>query len=667
MPFRSRLSVCSNRFVIMLFVMAFLSPARSWAQGFPPVSPEELKMTSEPKAPGAPAIILYREVDRNDGGRQAIVNERVYYRYKILTEEGRQYGNVEIPYFKNPDIPDDMNIKARTIKPDGSVVEFDGEVFEKSLIKAHGIRVLAKTLTLPAVEPGCLIEYSYTVFMPRSFVSHWIVDEALFTRKARFTLNPYRGGLVATDAITLHQSWHNLPPGVLPNSTPDGMVSMEVNDIPAFHVEDLMPPPTELKARVDFVYQAGKPENDTALFWKHVGIARESQLESFIGKHKKIDEAVAQIISPNDPSEVKLRKIYARVQQVRNTSYELRKTAQEEKRDKEKIDENVEDVWKRGYGNHTQLDWLFLALARSAGFEAYGCWVSSRAEYFFTPTTQQSGHLNEPVVLVKLNGQDLYLNPGAPFAPFGMLNWSETGTAGLRLDKDGGSWVKTTLPKSSESRIEHVAKLRLTETGNLEGSLEVTYTGLEAMYHRQDVRNSDDVTRKKFLEDRLKHQVPVTTEVELTNQPDWTSSETPLVAEFKIDIPDWSFNAGKRTVIPAALFTAVEKHTFEHTNRVHPIYLDYPYEKEDDVTIELPEGWQVSSVPPPQARDGHIVSYSLNVDKSGTTLHMTRKVTWNFLLLDAKYYPALREFFQSVRTGDDQQIVLQPAAATAVN
>ena len=31
-----------------------------------PISPEELKMTSEPKAPGASAVYLYRQVDRAD-------------------------------------------------------------------------------------------------------------------------------------------------------------------------------------------------------------------------------------------------------------------------------------------------------------------------------------------------------------------------------------------------------------------------------------------------------------------------------------------------------------------------------------------------------------------------------------------------------------------------
>ena len=649
--------------VLFFAALLFLTlPLTSLAQGFPPVTDEELKMTSEPQAPGAPAVILFREVDRDDS-RRGSVHEDNYYRVKILTEEGRKYANVEIPFMKDAD--EVVHIKARTIKQDGSVVDFNDKVFEKSILKARGLRILAKTFTLPAVDPGCIIEYSYTLDMHYAYSSHWILSENLFTRKAKFSLKPLREGAIL---FTIRQSWQHLPPGTQPPLTaPDHSVFMEVSNIPAFQVEDFMPPPNELKARVDFGYELGRTEDDPELYWKNIGKARNTFMENFIAKRKGIVDAVTSTISPGDPPEIKLRKIYTRVHQLRNTSYELRKTEQEEKRDKEKIDENVEDVLKRGYGNTWQLDWLFLAMVRAAGFEAYGCWVSSRAEYFFKVKMNQSGQLSQPAVLVKLNGQDLYLNPGNPFAPFGMLNWSETASAALRLDKDGGAFGQTTLPKSTDSRIEHLAKLRLSEDGNLEGTVKVTYTGLEAMYHRQDVRNADDVARKKFLEDRIRSQIPGNVDVELTSKPAWDDPETPLSAEFKVKISNWASNAGKRTIIPASIFSAGEKHLFEHETRIHPIYISYPYQKADDVTIELPEGWQVASAPPPTDQDGHIVNYSLKVENDHSTLHLTRKLSWDFLLLEQKYYSALRNFFQGVRSGDDQQIILQPAATAASN
>src|SRR5260370_26925884 len=178
-------------------------------------------------------------------------------------------------------------------------------------------------------------------------------------------------------------SWKDLPSGSESKEGPDHIIRMEVKNIAAFQTEDFMPPANELKSRVDFIYSNDLPERDQENFWKKVGKNRNNQLESFVGKHKAMEEALAQIVAPTDPQEVKLRKIYDRVQQIRNTTYELRKTAQEEKREKEKVAENVEDVWKRGYGTGMQLTWLYLALVRAAGFEAYGVWVSDRRNYFF--------------------------------------------------------------------------------------------------------------------------------------------------------------------------------------------------------------------------------------------------------------------------------------------
>ena len=630
--------------------------------GFQPVSSDELKLTSEPQAPGAPAIILYRQVDRDDNGHTS--HEDNYFRIKILTEEGRKYANVEIPFFKGSQ--NVVGVRARTIRPDGSIADFGGQVFEKNLVNGRGMRYLAKTFTLADVQVGGIIEYSFTVDLSEQYIydSHWILSNDLFTKKAQFSLKPYKGTYVP---YSLRWSWHRLPPDASPKEGPDHIVRMEAHDIPAFQTEDYMPPPNELRSRVDFIYEEGIAEKDQDSFWKKYGKQRNGQLESFIGKRKAMEQAVAQIVSPNDSQEVKLRKIYDRVQQIRNTTYELRKTEQEEKREKEKPVENVEEIWKRGYGDGFHLTWLFLGLARAAGFEAYGCWVSSRSAYFFSPVAMQSSQLNANVVLVKLNGKDIYLDPGAAFTPFGLLTWYETGVAGLRLDNNGGSWIQTTLPQASESRIERVGKLKLTDAGDLEGTLTVTYIGLEAMYHRMEERNADDVARKKSLEERVTSQIAMAAEAELTNKPDWTSSETPLVAEFHLKIPGYASNAGKRVVLPAAIFTTAEKGIFEHANRVQPIYFEYPYEKADDVTIELPPGWQVSSVPALQDNNAKVVGYSLKVEQSAGALRLTRKLSIDFLLMDQKYYGALRNFFQSVRSGDGMQIVVQPGEIHASN
>jgi hypothetical protein len=633
------------------------------AEGIPPVSPEELKMTSEPLAPGAPAVILYRQVDRDDNGKTS--HEEDFLRIKILTEEGRKYGDVEIPFVKGA--YDVVHIRARSIRPDGSAVDFGGQVFEKTIVKARGLKYLAKTFTLPEVQPGSILEYSFTYDFKEHMLyeSNWILSQELFTKSARFSLKPYVGSFENPFRL----SWRpRLPPDTAsPQEGPDHVVRMEAHNIAAFQVEDFMPPENELKARVDFVYSDEAFEPDVDKYWKKVGKKLDGQVEAFVGKKKAMEDAVAQIVSPGDAPEVKLRKIYDRVQQLRNTSYELRKTEQEDKREKEKEPANVEEVWKRGYANGQNLDWLFLGLVRAAGFEAYAVYVSDRRNYFFSAKSEDRRKLDANVVLVKVNGNDVYFDPGAAFTPFALLEWPETGVKGLRLDKDGGTWIQSSLPLSSDSQIERKAKLQLSETGELEGKLTVTFTGLQAMSRRVEQMHTDDVDKKKYLEEQVKEYVPVAVELDLTNQPDWKSSSQPLVAEFNLKIPGWVSGAGRRALLPVGIFSAPEKHIFEHANRVQPLYFEFPFEKVDDVTIDLPLGWQVQTLPPPQKQDGHVVVYDLKAEKDSGSIHLSRKLTVDFLLLDAKYYPALRNFFQVVRTGDEQQIVLQPGTANASN
>jgi Domain of Unknown Function with PDB structure (DUF3857) len=661
LPIQNGETIVSHRRLVMLVLSLLLfvgfaghrTQSVSAADEWLPISQEELKMTSESKAPGAPAITLYRQVDAD---YSMVPHEYNYVRTKIFTEEGRKYADVEIPLIK--DLWNIRNMRARTIRPDGSILNFDGKIYEKEIVKARGFKFLAKTFTLPDVQPGTIIEYHYIV-EGYGLNSQWVLSNDLFTKQAKFTFKGYG-------------AWGSIYPNGLPQGAKmsqweGASLHMEAQDIPAFQVEDDMPPAGAMKYFVHFVHSYGRFETDADKFWKGLGKEMNDAAESFVNKGKAMEQAVAQIVSPGDSPELKLQKIYARAQSIRNIGYEIEKTEKEQKRAKEKEINNVEDVWKRGYASGYQITWLFLGLARAAGFDASPVRLSTRDDHFFNKDLMNWRDLSTNVVVVKLNGKDMYFDPGAAFTPFGMLPWLETGTAGLKLDKDGGIWVTTPNPDSSASQIVRRADLKLTSEGSLEGKLAVTFTGLEALWRRVDERNEDEAHRKKSLEDYVKEIVPVGVEVELTNKPDWTSSAPTLVAEYSLKVPGWVSGAGRRALFPVGLFSGPEKHMYEHSTRVHPLYFHYMYEKSDDVRIELPLGWQVSSLPQAVNNDAKLIVYTMKVENDKGTLHLERRLKCSLTILDQKYYATLRNFYQSVRSGDDQQIVLQPMESSGGN
>jgi hypothetical protein len=649
--------------ILLGAVMYRVKPSRA-AEEWLPITPEELKMTSVPEAPGAPAIILYRQVDRDDSNAR-VPHEYNYVREKILTEEGRKNADVEILF-----VPGDyniINIRARTVQPNGSSTVYDGKVYEKEIVKARGFKYLAKTFTLSDVQPGSIIEYHYMIDFAENkvFDSNWMLSSDLFTKSAKFTLVPY-------GEFPLKWSWPNgLPDGTKPpvkDTRANGnFIHMEAGNIPAFVVEDDMPPEAAMKFRVDFTYVDGTLETDADRFWKKQGKKWNDYVESFVNKKKAMEQAVAETVSASDSPEVKLQKIYVRTQKIRNSSYAVEKTEQEQKRAQEKGAGNVEDVWKRGYAYGDDITLLFLGMARAAGVDASAVRISTRDDHFFLKGLMNARDLRTFVVLVKLNGKDVYFDPGTAFTPYGLLPWSETSTQGLKLDKDGGSWITTSLPESNDSQIKRKADLKLTQEGSLEGKLTVTYSGLELLYHRLEERNQDEAQRKKLLEDEVRYMIPASIEVELTNKPDWSSSDSKLVAEFDLKVPGWVSGAGKRALMPVGLFGATEKHTYEHATRVHPLYFHYASEKVDDITIELPLGWQVSSLPKPENNDAKVMRYTMKVENNNGTLHVERLMKSDLISLEQKFYPALRKFYEVVRTSDEEQIVLQPAATAANN
>ncbi len=624
-----------------------------WAgDAWPPIAPEDLKLTTEPKAPGAPAVFLYRQVDRDDTIGREVDLERI----KILTEEGRKYADVEIPFIKGQ--ANVHGIKARTIQPDGTISEFSGSVYEKTIVKAKGLKFLAKTFTLPDVRVGTIIDYSYTTDLNADYVydSRWILSAELFTRSASFSLQP-------NSRLALRWGWPvGLPEGTKPPAREGPYIRLQAQNVPAFQVEDFMPPEETLKFRVEFTYYSGTPEADQTKFWKQYGKSWYGAFDNFTNKRKAMEQAVAQIILPSDAPEIKLQKIYSRVLQLRNTSFEREKSEQEEKRAKEKNVNNVEDVWKLGYGNAREINWLFVALAQAAGIETHSVLVSSRASYFFDPKGLNSYQLNADVVLAKLPGKDLYLDPAARFAPFGLLPWYETQVQGLLLDKDGGQWVTTSLPESASAKTERKAELTLSEDGTLEGKLTMTLAGLEALELRTEERDEDDASRKTTLENMVKEAVPVGADVELTNKPDWDSASSTFVAEYHLHVLGWVSGAGRRVFFPVGIFGNSEKHVFEHADRVHPLYFHHSYLKSDDITVNLPLGWAIGSVPAPINQDAKAAFYGVKSDGSSGSLHLSRTLRMDLLWLPQDKYSVLRQFFQIVRTGDEQQVVLQPTS-----
>lgn len=654
--------------VAVCLLLLFCAKSLPATEGWLPVAPEDLALKDNPKQPGADAMILYRELI-DDASKASATGDTVeeYVRIKIFTQAGTKYGHVEIQFAKA--FQNVVYIAGRTIKPDGTIEKFDGQVLETTVEKAGGFKVLAKTFTLPDVQPGCIVEYKYQLQGQPGWVhSHeWIVAQQMYTREAHFTYIPDTG---YGNGLHPMYSTYLLPADAALKEQINGTYLMVVHDVPGVVPESLMPPERPIEARVEFFYQdpdAPAPSDPSDRYWNHYGKKWDAELEHFIDKKNALDDDLSKIVSPNDAPEVKLRKIYARVQQIRNLSFEDEKMKQENKDEQLKPNSNVEDVLKHGYAYSREIDYLFVGLARAAGFDATEVYIAPRNFEMFLPNRNEVDQLSDEITWVRAGGQEYYLDPSARYFPFGLLPWYETEAGGIKVDKHGATIVNTPEGKSSDATLTRNADLELKDDGSIAGTLQIDFTGQRGALIREENRKEDETGRTKFFEDEVKGWLPVGAEFKVTKIANWDNNDLPVHVEGTLTIPSFANSAERRMLTPLEIFQPTQMSEFAAEKRFNFVYIHYAYEEIDDIKLRLPLGYKAGALPPDRNVNLGAVSYQISATARDNGLEVKRHLVEGGVVFTKEQYPVLRSFFGTVRADDDAQMVIENAASAKNN
>lgn len=649
-----------GRVRLLLAVLILIACKSSWAD-MPPISDDDKKLTSVPGQPGAPAAILYREEIYDDLRHVARIQERI----KVLTEQGRKYADVSLRY--NQRHFDLTAVGGRTVQPDGKIIPFEGKPFEKVLFKGKDIRYKAKTFTLPDVQPGSIIEFHYTLIYPDHmlYAPHWVVQDSLWQKQVLFRFYMWlkdvelaHGQLARGVAYTIRTPKNLTPKEVeLPNH--DVYFELKGENVPPFVDEPYMPDSDQFKYNVRFYYNSNADEKK---YWDNVMKYWNKDVEKFMSKKDGVAETVAKITAPTDSPEQKARKIYAFVVSLDNQDFRPDRTAQEIKTLDIKPITGVADVLSQKRGDSSDITSTYVALARAAGLKAWVVQITSRENNYFDRSFLDERQLDDSVAVVEIDGKDVFLDPGAKFSPYGLLDWRHTMTSGFRQTADKPVFVETPVPSYKDATVRRLARLNIKPDFSIDGSMKVVYSGFFAAMRRQDAAKTDDEGRKKLLEDEVKGWLPADAEVKLIGTPNWNEVEAALSADFQISASIAS-NAGKRVLLPSQAFHFMQKPMFPHAERVNGVYLYYPSRETDNLSLILPPGLSVESLPQKESVQLPYAIYATEYSGGGRTINILRDFAMNQYVFSREEYPSVKGFYDKVKTGDEQQIIFRSGAS----
>jgi hypothetical protein len=671
-----RVSVFMRSLPLLLVVV---SPALVRAQ-FQQPTDEELKMTADPKAPGAAAVYLNVEEVSND----PIHFQSVYVRIKVLQEKGKELATVELPYLRrNTKISD---IKARTIHSDGTVIPLVGKPEDllsvKRVTKYGDLQVDRKVFNLPSVEVGSILEYRYELHYDDYLFSSpsWEIQRPYLVHQARYSFTPFQAFQpqnqnavnLAYDTNALVDGhgnlvnallWiSNLPPGVQMKADAGGVYRLELTDIPAAPDEDWMPPIESVLYHVKFYYSNEGSKSD---YWIDAAKRWSKEVDQFAEPSKSIHEAVAGLIAPTDSDLDKAKKLYKAVQALDNTDFSRTKSESELKQLNLKVAKHAEDTWAQRSGSSHDIALLYLAMLRAAGLTAYDMKVADRSQRIFDPGYLSFSQLDDDLVVVNIAGHDVLLDPGEKMCPFQTIHWKHSKATGIRQNSDAHSLVVTAEQNYNDNKLVRNGNITIDAHGAITGQLTFAMTGQEALRWRQIALRNDLEEVKKQFDNSLESIVPAGVDVHVDHFVGLDNPDVNLMTIVNVH-GSLGVATAKRLLLPGFFFQTRGNHPFvNEEKRLEPVDMHYGDLVSDQVTYHLPAGISVEGAPQDTkiSWPDHALFIEKTVPGPGQ-ITIARAFVRSFTTAKPEEYQDLRGFYQKVAAADQAQLVLVKTAST---
>jgi hypothetical protein len=610
------------------------------------ISQEESAIQPDAASGSEHGVILIEETDRNEDN--GVETETSFHlRAKILSNEGRDLANVEIPYSRDTRL---VKWWGRTLLPDGTVLELpESRIERQAIVKTVGAEVGAMKAVLPGVVPGCVIDYGYVVrqstydpFLEVDLERNWPI------RRLRYRWQPYH---------VLSAAYR--PRGVEGRKieiTRDGHSVLIVgNDLAAAKSEPMMPPQHEVRASVTFYYYPA--DAHLTDYWNVEAKRVERQVRTFNARKEPIEDALASMhLPPEADLPTKLKAVYDWIGTSLKNSGRLSAEEVEEADEDETKDVNTaKRVLEAKEGTPRQLDQLFIGMARRLGAEANLVLATDRTRRYWDTELRSMLQFGATLVAVRSPGEPdekaVLVDVGSGL-PYGEIPWWMTGIKGFLAAGEGARPIS--LPPSPPQRnvSETRADLRFSDdNASLLAKWTRTGKGQSGVDERISLRDMTPEDRKR----RQEELCGASGEIELL------SSELPGLNEpmsaFQISCEtentrtnlDEETGAYRLGVSGAWLENVPDLPT---EARTQPVLFRFP--RTDLLTLDIasPKGFTPSSEVAPIQLSTPYGMYLLSVSARENGYHVERSVTLVPLAVMASDYGSLQSFFAEIRRAD---------------
>lgn len=635
-----------------------LAATRPAAPSWEPVSAADLTSTASFWQPDADLEYLFWRVKFLPAKSGVSVQTQI--RAKIYTARGvEKAGQFAIEAEGEARL---FGLAARVVKPDGTAIELRREDFNEVEVAKLGRRRIRETrFAFPNLQPGDVVEYRWEKSDRADTPAGWyVVQQTAPVRE--YTLD------LPTGAASLEVTSYNVKNFARALSGKDSVSYFALN-LPAYVEEPHMPP--ELDAR-GWVLLLNRWRSTGRHAWSLIGQEATREFDAAIKPHATMNQKATALVAGAQSTDEKIQRLYdfCRFQIVNEEWSDDARSRERRRRFTGRANQSARETLQRGRGMAGEINLLFAALLRAAGFQAEQALCASNGEILNISFPQGWIFLSRHSVALRRAGRWNFYDPGAGLLPPGMSDRYEQGMSVLVTRSSPMPTAVVPIAPADASKAVRKGRFALEADGTLHGTVSIELTGHRAATRRAEAWETADEDLVRALTEAMRERLPGAEVTDVQWEKLRQFDGNPRVS-FKVTVPGYAESAGQRLVFKPSFFVRGEKSEFTAPERRNRIYWRFGWVDEDDLEIILPAGFELEQASaPPDVRSVNLplaLSYEVSYASRRHTLLYRRRFTFDLAkssqLFAASKYPAFRNLTAETDASDDHSIVLRPKSA----
>ncbi len=439
--------------------------------------------------------------------------------------------------------------------------------------------------------------------------------------------------------------------GVIQTSGGAGTQKYSAKNLEAIEQENQSPGFDKITPKVLFSLNrfSLKGEIGNAESWEEFGIWMNSRLLSGVSElPEKTKNDIRNLVQGADSDLEKARRVYEYMQdRTRYISVQIGIGGWRPM--------SAGEVDRLGYGDCKGLTNYTQALLAEAGVPSYYTIVygSQKKEDIMPDFTSIQG--NHIILAIPQEEDYVWLECTSQELPFGFIGSFTDDRDVVLITPEGGKIAHTKKYELSENRLVTKGTVTLDALGNLDVLAEVTSEGLEYYQHFYVANKKED--EKK---DHYKEYWDYIDNIGL-NSMEHTNDKVNVVFNEKIDFIAGSYAsfAGENMLFSVNVLDRITYIPKRYKNRKWPLQISRGFHNMDEVTIQLPDGFRLASVPEPITLESKFGIYHSEIEITPTgDLLYKRDVKIFEGEFPKEDYGAYRNFMKKVAKYDEQKIIL---------